>query len=157
MTPPPATLPSLAALKAAHAEMLKRQREAPDPLALLPAGKRLRATFEDAAEAAADRTASARVPPLRLAWALLKVARLTPPDHSLETTLAGLHRDGAIADRARALVEAASGDGVVGLGVGSERSLHRGKWLAGPLFVVSGLLLLPQVHALLEDLVHLGR
>jgi Zn-dependent protease with chaperone function len=143
---------------AAAGENLKRLllRASPDPLSLLPAGKRLRATYEHAAEAAADRTACARVPALRLARALLKVARLTPPGHPLETTLAGLHRDGAIAERARALVEAACGDGRVEP-AGSECSRRGATWLAGPLFVASGILLLSRVHALLEALVHLGR
>jgi hypothetical protein len=97
------------------------------------------------------------VPPLRLARALLKVASLAPPGYRLETTLAGLHRDGAIAERARALVEAASGDGPLEPEAGREPGARRAPWLAGALFTAAGVLLLSRVHSLLEALVHLGR
>ena len=143
---------------AAARENLKRLflRASPDPLAFLPAGERLRAAFEEAAEAAADRTACTRVPPLRLARALLKVAALLPPGHRLETTLAALHREGAIAERARALVDAHD------RGVRREPEARRGRalWLAASivacLLAAAGLALLPPVHGLLEALVHLG-
>jgi Zn-dependent protease with chaperone function len=158
----PGELEAVVAHECAHAaagENPKRLllRASPDPLALLPAGKRLRASFEEAAEAAADRAACARVPPLRLARALLKVASLAPAGYRLATTLAGLHRDGAIAERARALVAAASAEGRVEAETGRERRPRRAAWLALPLFVVGGALLLSRVHGVLEALVHLGR
>lgn len=143
---------------AAARENLKRLllRASPDPLALFPPGRRLRAAFEDAAEVAADRTACALVPPLRLARALLKVAALVPPGHRLEAALAALHSEGGIAERARALLQAH------GRGPDAEPGPHRspGPWLVAGLLaslLAVGASFLPRVHAVLESLVQLGR
>jgi Zn-dependent protease with chaperone function len=142
---------------AAARENLKRLllRASPDPLALWPAGRRLRAVFEEAAEAAADRTACARVPPLRLARALLKLAALAPRGPILEIAAAALHREGDLAMRVRALVHAhESGESVAD----APRALGT-SWLAAGLFVAllaaAGASLLPRVHGMLESLVHL--
>ena len=78
------------------------------------------------------------------------MAALLPPGHRLETTLAALHREGAIAERARALVDA------------HDQGARRGRalWLAASivacLVAAAGLALQPAVHGLLEALVHLG-
>jgi hypothetical protein len=90
---------------AAH-ENLKRLllRASPDPLALTAFGVRLRAAYEQAAEEAADEAACARIAPLAMAKALLKVASLVPPGHSQTLAMAALHREGTIEARVRALV-----------------------------------------------------
>jgi Zn-dependent protease with chaperone function len=109
----PAELEAVIEHERAHAtvhENLRRLvlRASPDPLALLPAGRRLRAAFEEAAEAAADAAACARVPPLLLASALIKLAGLVPPGRRLDVAVASFHREGGIAERVRALLAAAT-------------------------------------------------
>ncbi len=132
-------------------------RGSPDPLALLPAGRRLRAAFEEAAEAAADQSACARVPPLVLASALLKVAGLVPPGRRLDLTAAALHREGAVETRARALIAAheARGEQGVRRATLADRSHGLCLFLALGTFGVVAATALPLVHAFLEALVHL--
>jgi bla regulator protein blaR1 len=154
----PAELRAVVAHEKAHAsarDNLKRLllRASPDPLALLPAGSRLRASFEQAAEAAADQAACSDVAPLVLARALLKVAALVPPGRRLELGVAALHREGEIAARVRALVLSHEG----GASDAHERAPGARRW---PLPVAAGVLAaawasLPAVHHLLETLVHL--
>jgi hypothetical protein len=131
-------------------------RASPDVLALLPAGRRLRSLFDAACEAAADQRASARVPPLLLARALLRTAGLVPPGHQLDLAFVGFHREGGIAARVEALLRASAARDsaalrpprllpAVALGAGL---------LLGLLFAwgqASG----PTVHRALESLVHL--
>jgi hypothetical protein len=83
-------------------------RASPDPLALTAAGRRLRADFLEAAEAAADARACARVAPTVLARAILKVARLVPTQGRLELSLASFHREGSVATRVRALLDSSA-------------------------------------------------
>ena len=122
----------------------------------------MRRAFEDAAEAAADARACARVSPLVLARTLLKVASLVPPGQRLDAAVAALHRDGSLSARVRALVaahdqpsasrtpRAESGPGVAhGLAVA-----FAGAALATVLFG-PGFVSLRAVHGLLEALVHL--
>jgi Zn-dependent protease with chaperone function len=153
-------LAAVVAHEQAHADARDNLRQlllqaTPDLLALIPAGTRLRADFEEAAEAAADRRAAAKVAPLTLARALLKVAALVPPDRRLEVSFAALHREGSLFARVRALVE------------GDERpsprphdSLRERRFVgvaalvATPLLIAALLTLLPAVHGLLEGLVH---
>jgi Zn-dependent protease with chaperone function len=141
---------------AAARENLKRLalRASPDPLALTAAGARLRAAFEDAAEEAADRAACARVSPLRLAHALLKVAALHPPGHCIDAAVAALHRDGTIAERARALILAH--DQRARPGAEPRRGPRSAAVLAALTVAAVTIPLLPRVHGLLEALVHLG-
>jgi Zn-dependent protease with chaperone function len=152
-------------------ENLKRflLRASPDPLALLPAGARLRAAFEAAAEEAADRAACARVSPLVLARTLLKVAALVPQGHGLELPLAALHREGLLEARVRALVaradatalraDPARANAAAGGGRGGPvvRSRAWGFGLAALAVSVlaAGAFALPFVHRVLERLVHL--
>ena len=80
----PEELDGVVAHEAAHRaarDNLKRLllRASPDLLALSGPGARLRQAFEEAAESEADDRACARVSPLVLARALLKVAALVPP------------------------------------------------------------------------------
>jgi Zn-dependent protease with chaperone function len=152
-----------AAHRAAH-DNLKRLllRASPDLLAFTGAGTRLRRAFEEAAEAAADRRACARVSPLVLARALLKVASLVPPGQRLDAAVAALHRDGSLAARVRALVAAharpsASGTPRAESGPGVAHGLAvacAGVALATVVFG-PGLVSLRAVHGLLEALVHL--
>jgi hypothetical protein len=142
---------------AAARENLKRLllRASPDPLALWPAGRHLRAVFEEAAEAAADRAACARVSPLRLAHALLKVAALAPSGPILEIAAAALHREGDLAARVHALVRAHDS----GQGLADAKHPDWTVWVAAGLLVAllgaASASLLPHVHGLLENLVHL--
>ena len=107
----PEELDGVVAHEAAHhaaRDNLKRVllEASPDLLALTGAGARLRRAFEDAAEAAADARACARVSPLVLARTLLKVASLVPPGQRLDAAVAALHRDGSLSARVQALVAA---------------------------------------------------
>ena len=135
-------------------------RASPDVLALTGAGARLRQAFEDAAEVEADARACARVSPLVLARALLKVASLVPPGQRLDAALAALHRDGSLSARVRALVAAHEGaTGGDGTGRGSRPALPG----LGPALVIPALPLLAAaavsplrpLHDLLESFVHL--
>ena len=155
----PGELEAVVEHERAHAcahENLKRLllRASPDPLALLPAGRRLRAAYEAAAEAAADRAACARVPPLRLARALLKVAALAPGGPALEIEAAALHREAGLAGRVRELLRAGGAAAAA-----PEAPASRGAWaMAGAILLGTGALaaaLLPPVHAVIEGLVHL--
>jgi Zn-dependent protease with chaperone function len=126
----------------------------PDPLAFLGAGQRLRASFLEAAEAVADRRACARVEPLVLARALLKVAALLPPGKTLDLAMASLHREGGLAARVRALVGAHEGRSPLSLPVGAgARPTRAALFLAGGLLALG--LLLPAVHRALEAIVKL--
>jgi Zn-dependent protease with chaperone function len=129
-------------------------RASPDPLALLPLGSRLRVAFEQAAEAAADRAACARVPPLRLARTLLKVAALLPPGHRLEMPVAALHRERGIAERTLALVALHDESGTVERTHGGHTAAVALGFVA-PLALAGGTAALPLVHRLLEGLVRL--
>lgn len=80
-----------------------------DPLAFTGLGRRLRAGFLEAAEAAADARACARVAPSALARAIVKVAGLVPPGVRLDVAMASVHHEGSLASRVRALVEAPRG------------------------------------------------
>jgi hypothetical protein len=97
-----------------------------------------------------------------MAKALLKVAALVPPGRSETLAMAGLHREGTIEARVRALVAradapaAASGLGDSEAAEGAGRAL----WLAGGLVLLAAaaayaLSALPVVHQRLERLVHL--
>jgi Zn-dependent protease with chaperone function len=80
----------------------------PDVLSLLPAGRRLIATWHDAAEAVADDGASDLGPAGRvdLASALLRVARLAPAGSPIVSLPASaLYRGEDIGDRVRRLLE----------------------------------------------------
>jgi Zn-dependent protease with chaperone function len=134
-------------------------RASPDVLALTGLGARLRQAFEDAAEAAADRRACARVSPLVLARTLLKVASLVPPGQRLDAAVAALHRDGALSSRVRALVAvhdqadgpaAAPADHSVGRVPDTALALA-----ALAALIAIGALSLRPVHGLLEVFVHL--
>lgn len=131
-------------------------RASPDPLALFPAGRRLRTEYEQAAERAADEAACARVPPLRLARALLKTASLAQGAPPLAVAAASLHREGAVADRVRALVVAheRGPDPVPGAGSRRGQILLAAAALAA-LAAAPGVPGLARVHAALEALVHL--
>ena len=163
----PEELDGVVAHEAAHRaarDNLKRLllRASPDLLALTGPGARLRLAFEEAAEAAADRRASARVAPLVLARTLLKVAALVPPGQRLDATVAALHRDGALCGRVRALVSAhdratASEAGRPGSGRTPARGLGAALALAAlSTLVAAAALSLRPVHGLLETLVHLS-
>jgi Zn-dependent protease with chaperone function len=131
-------------------------RVSSDPLAFTSLGRRLRAEFLEAAEAAADARACARVAPTVLARALLKVARLVPPSGGLDLALASLHHEGSLAERVRALVEAPpapSGEAAVGRRAGSREGLVIGLLIATG--VASALAALSAVHQGLEGLVQL--
>lgn len=128
-------------------------RAAPDPLTFFTAGGRLRRAFEEAAEAAADRRAATRVPALRLAQALVKVAALVPPGQRFDMSVTALQRDGSLAARVRALVEAHDGPAPKG---------SLAPWRGVGLVVLAALAALalgpsalPAVHRGLEQLVHL--
>ena len=130
-------------------------RAAPAPLAFCAKGTTLLRAFEEAAEAAADRRATDRVPPLCLAQALLKVAALVPPGQRLEMSAAALHHDGSLAARVRALLLAHDHEapaGVIGRGSLRGASLLA---LAALVLLVVGSSALPAVHLVLEGLVHL--
>jgi Zn-dependent protease with chaperone function len=137
-------------------ENLKRLllRASPDLLAWLPTGARLRAAFEEAAEAEADRVACVAAPPLVLASALLKVAALAPAGGRLELAAATLHPRGAIAARVRALL-ARHEEGAI-----PRRAAPDPGGLPWPLPAAVAVLAvawacLPAVHRLLESLVQL--
>jgi hypothetical protein len=76
----------------------------PDPLALTAPGRRLRSEFLEAAEAAADARACARVSCTVLARAIVKVARLVPAGARLELGAASFHHEASLASRVHALV-----------------------------------------------------
>jgi Zn-dependent protease with chaperone function len=154
----PEELGAVAAHERAHVaahDNLKRLllRASPDPLALLPAGRRLREAFERAAEEAADAAACAQVPRLALARALLKVAALTPPgEHLLALPVAALHREGSIVARVHALVHAR-------VEVDDRGNLPvLPSWPTRLLLLAAASLaiaaFLPNVHGVLERLVH---
>ena len=136
-------------------------RASPDLLAWTGPGARLRQAFEAATEAAADARACARVSPLVLARALLKVAALVPPGQGLDAALVAFHRDGSLSARVRGLVAAHERDGASAAGPGrAPRPVKRGLGAAFGVavlsaLVVAGSLSLPLVHGLLESLVHL--
>jgi beta-lactamase regulating signal transducer with metallopeptidase domain len=141
-------------------ENLKRfvLRASPDPLAFFPAGARLRAAFEAAAEEAADQAACARVPPLVLARTLLKVAALVPPGRPIEMAAAALHREDMLEGRVRALIAHAEGPALPAPSVA--RASLRSPWSIGLLGLAAlatfvSATALPVVHRLLEGLVHL--
>ena len=157
----PAELEAVVEHERAHAavhENLRRLllRASPDPLALLPAGRRLRAAFEEAAEAAADQAACARVSPLLLASALLRVAGLVPPGRRLDLAMAALHREGGIAARVRVLLAAHAGGDATAAASSTDAfpplhvALLLGVALGGVASSSTGL-----VHRLLETLVHI--
>jgi Zn-dependent protease with chaperone function len=80
---------------------------APDPLGWLPIARRLFAAWQDASEQAAD-DASAELGPtgrVALAQALVRVARLAPPDHGLlDLPVSALYRGEDLANRVRRLL-----------------------------------------------------
>jgi Zn-dependent protease with chaperone function len=156
----PGELRAVVAHERAHVaarENLKRLllRASPDPLALLPAGSRMRAAFEEAAEAAADRAACAVVSPLLLARALLKVAALLPPGRRLELAGAGLHREGTISSRVRALVVRHEQGVAPGSHLRSTESACTWVLPVAALALAGAWVPLPAVHRVLETLVHL--
>jgi Zn-dependent protease with chaperone function len=163
----PAELAAVIAHEEAHhaaRDNLKRLllRGSPDLLALSGGGARLREAFEAASEAAADARASAYVPPLVLARALLKVALLVPPGERLEASLAAFHRDGTLDARVRSLVAAhdRSVAGEAPAAAGGRRAGDRGRAaglavLALPLLAAAVFPCLRPVHVLLEALVRL--
>ena len=159
----PEELDGVVAHEAAHhaaRDNLRRLllRASPDLFALTGAGARLRRAFENAAEAAADARACARVSPLVLARTLLKVASLVPPGQRLDAAVAALHRDGSLSARVQALVAAhdrLSAGGIPGPGVAHGLAVaFAGAALATVLFG-PGFVSLRAVHGQLEALVHL--
>lgn len=129
-------------------------RASPDPLSLWPGGRRLRAAFEQAAELAADRAACARVPPLRLARALLKTAALASSGPAPAMAAAALHREGCVAGRVRQLLSAHDQGGVRP----PTPRPRRPSWVVAGLALTAAAVIgwqLPGVHAALERLVHL--
>ena len=130
-------------------------RAAPDPLAFCAEGARLRRAFEEAAETAADASAAGRVGPLCLAQALLKVAALVPPGRKLEMSEATLHREGSLATRVRALLEAHDRGGPAD--ARGPSPVRGAGLLAAALLVMLavGSSALPAVYLALEGLVHL--
>jgi Zn-dependent protease with chaperone function len=157
-------LDGVVAHEAAHRaarDNLKRLllRASPDPLALTSAGARLRRAFEAAAEVAADRRACARVSPLVLARALLKVASLVPPGQTLDAAVAAVHRDGSVCARVRTLVAAHEqavrpAAALADRPAGSVRDTAFALAALAALIAVGALSLRP-MHGLLEALVHL--
>jgi hypothetical protein len=160
----PAELDAVVAHELAHLDArdnLKRLLLAasPDPLALTAPGRRLRSEFLEAAEAAADARACARVSCTVLARAIVKVARLVPAGGRLELGAASFHHETSLASRVRALV-----DGPVG--AREARPAVRG---TRPRDLVIGMVLavalasalaswgaaLATLHGALERLVHL--
>ena len=130
-------------------------RAAPDPLAFFATGASLRRAFEEAAEAAADAAAARRVAPLCLAQALVKVAALVPPGERLEMSAAALHREGSLAARVRALLQAHDHEAPAdAFGPGPVRGASLLALSALFLLVVASSAL-PGVHHVLEGLVHL--
>ena len=157
-------LDAVVAHELAHAKArdnLKRLllRFSPDPLALTSLGQRLRAEFVEAAEAAADAEACARVAPTVLARAILKVARLVPPSGRLDLVLASLHHEdeGSLAARIRTLVE--TPPAAPGQPTPAQRRAGSGGRFAIGLLIATGLAgalaALPVVHQGLEGLVQL--
>jgi Zn-dependent protease with chaperone function len=157
-------LDAVVAHELAHAKAcdnLKRLllRFSPDPLALTSLGRSLRAEFVEAAEAAADADACARVEPTVLARAILKVARLVPPSGRLDLVLASLHHEdsGGLAARIRALVE--TPPSAPGRPTPTERRAGSRGRLAIGLLIATGLAgalaALAVVHQGLEGLVQL--
>lgn len=108
----PDELRAVAAHESGHAAALDNLRRlalaaSPDPLAILPAGRRLRAAFEEAAEAAADRRALRETQPLTLARALVAAAALVPEGGTGRLPLPLATLEGApLAARVRALLAA---------------------------------------------------
>ncbi len=127
----------------------------PDPLAFLGIGQRLHASFLEAAEEVADRRACARVSPLVLARALVKVAALVPSGPGLDLALASFHREGSLASRVRALVRAHEDEGLVPTGTlpGPGRAALPALILAT--ILGASVLLLPAAHRVLERVVRL--
>ncbi len=124
----------------------------PDLLALTPLGARMRRSFESAAEAAADLYACARVPPVRLASALVKAAALVPAGRRLELPLAALDGDGSLAVRVRTLLAAEpSPHGAPGRLL--VRGLVAAVTLAGVVGLVVAASLQPWTHGLIETVV----
>jgi Zn-dependent protease with chaperone function len=157
----PAELGAVVEHERAHAavhENLRRLllRASPDPLALLAAGQRLRADFEAAAEAAADRAACTRVSPLLLAGALLKVAELVPEGRRLDLAMAALHREGGIAARVRALLAAHDARGEPVPNTSGFRAGRAALFLGAAAVVAQAAAPHPLVHRVLEALVHLS-
>ena len=162
----PEELDGVVAHEAAHCaarDNLKRLllRASPDLLAWSGPGARLRQAFDEAAEREADDRACARVSPLVLAGALLRVAALVPPGPGLDAALVAFHRDGSLSERVRGLVAAHERTAASMPGPGqAARPMKRvlGAALAGAVLsgvVVAGSWSLPLVHGLLEFLVHL--
>ena len=162
----PEELDGVVAHEAAHCaarDNLKRLllRASPDLLALSGSGARLRQACEEAAEREADDHACARVSPLVLARALLRVAALVPPGQGLDVALVAFHRDGSLSARVRGLV--AAHERAVASAPGPGQAPRPRKLGLGAAFgvavlsalVVAGSLSLPLVHGLLEALVHL--
>jgi Zn-dependent protease with chaperone function len=153
----PEELEAVVAHELAHVaarDNLKRLllRVSPDPLALTSLGRRLRAEFLEAAEAAADARACARVKPTVLARALLKVARLVPPSGGLELAMASLHHEGSLASRVQALVQAPpASSGTEAAGAGSRQRLAIGLLIAAA--VAGAMASLAVVYQALERLV----
>ena len=156
----PDELEAVVAHELSHVEArdnLKRLllRAAPDPLAFCATGARLRQAFEEASEAGADASAARRVSPLRLAHVLVKVAALVPSGRSLELGLVGLHHEGSLAARVRALLEAH--DRAAPPEPSGPRLLRGAGIVALSALALLGIAssAFPAVHEVLESLVHL--
>jgi len=127
----------------------------PDPLALSPWGRRLRAEHFAAAEAAADAHAATRVPAAVLAAAIVKVASLVPASGRLDLATAAFHDEGSLAARVHALVGASA---AARPELEPTRRPRAARLATGALLAAllgSGLALLAPLHALLERLVRL--
>ena len=74
-------------------------RASPDPLALLPAGARLRSLFDEASEAAADQRASARFRPCSWPGPSSRPRPWCPPGKGSTWPSRAFHREGGIAAR----------------------------------------------------------
>jgi Zn-dependent protease with chaperone function len=133
----------------------------PDLLALTGAGRRLRAAFLEAAEAAADARACERVAPTTLARAIVKVAALVPGAGRLDLAMAGFHHEGGLARRVRHLLDATPRLGATAPprepGAGDAPRVAPLALLAmgAAAAFAAASIVLPALHAALERLVHL--
>ncbi|MFN8091042.1 MAG: M48 family metalloprotease [Vicinamibacteria bacterium] len=148
-------LQAVAAHERAHAaagDNLRRLALAasPDALAWLPAGRRFRAAFEEAAEFAADERARREVRPEALARALVVAASLVPDGGRLALPLAAL--DAApLAARVRVLLADGPAPGPAPAGRGAPLAVAAAVLGIGALAAWSALR--PEAHALLEAVV----
>jgi Zn-dependent protease with chaperone function len=125
-------------------------RSLPDPLGLLPDGRRLEAAWRSAVEEEADTalgTPGSR-PSLDLAAALVKVARLAPSQATAPLATPALHDGGPLARRIRAL---AGAEGA--LPSGRRTAVLGTVLLLAPALALASPAVLLDVHGLIEHVV----